>query len=185
MPRKTENEFDIVRIADDAVRVTSYHGGPEAVLPDEIDGMKVREIGREAFAGQTGLKSLILPEGLMSIHTGAFAGCVGLRSVRLPASVTDIAEGAFVRCVNLAEIDADPENEVYRTLDGVLFDRRGKTLLCYPAGRPEPLYELPISVSVMESGRIPSTLFSKKSWPRIPKAIFRSSRDSCRGWGSG
>ena len=60
-------------------------------------------------------------------------------------TITEI-QLAFVRCVNLKRIEVDDENDAYQTHDGVLFDRRGRLLCCYPAGRAESVYEIPLGV---------------------------------------
>ena len=149
MARKVLDIFDTARISDDAVRVIGYHGGPDAKLPDKLHGMLVREIGRDAFAGQKELRTITIPEGVETIRAGAFADCVGLETIALPATVTLVEEGAFVRCVGLKRIETAAENSHYRSLDGILFDRRGKVLCCYPAGRQELTYALPVGVNAI------------------------------------
>lgn len=54
----------------------------------------IRVIEEEAFAGNTALDEVVIPEGLESIGPRAFADS-SVKSVELPASVTDIAEDAF------------------------------------------------------------------------------------------
>ena len=54
----------------------------------------VATIGRHAFAS-SGLRHIVLPEGLMSIGWGAFVHCESLTSVILPESLTTIYGSAF------------------------------------------------------------------------------------------
>ena len=76
----------------------------EAVIPGEIDGLPVREIGGSAFSGCTGLKSIALPKGLETVGNGAFSGCTGLASFTLPEEVKTIGSNAFKGCTELTTI---------------------------------------------------------------------------------
>ena len=76
----------------------------EAVIPGEIDGLPVREIGGSAFSGCTGLKSIALPEGLKTIGDSAFLCCTRLKSITLPEGVKSIERRAFYRCTNLTSV---------------------------------------------------------------------------------
>ena len=58
----------------------------------------VRSIGREAFAGCTGLKSISIPESVTSIGYSAFLGCSSLTSITIPNSVKSIMPDAFAGC---------------------------------------------------------------------------------------
>lgn len=73
-------------------------------IPAEIDGLVVVSIGREAFAGMTGLTRVILPETLKTIEAEAFAGCKGLTALTLPASLEKIGVMAFSGCSRLTEV---------------------------------------------------------------------------------
>ena len=57
-----------------------------------------------AFAGCTGLTSVVIPNSVTSIGESAFAGCTGLTSVVIPNSVTYICDHAFSRCSSLTSI---------------------------------------------------------------------------------
>ena len=61
-----------------------------------------------------------------------------------------IGKGAFVDCKSLATITVDGANPLYASKGGVLFDREMKTLLCYPAGRPDSTYTILKSVTRIE-----------------------------------
>jgi len=69
-------------ISRDAVTITEYTGSAAAVtIPDTIFGLPVKGIGNSAFAGNTGLVSLVIPAGITSIGANAFKGCTGLASL--------------------------------------------------------------------------------------------------------
>ena len=72
----------------------------EAVIPAEIEGVKVTAIGKEAFYQCHNLAKVILPEGLLSIGQSAFEE-TGLKYVCIPDSVKRIEKWAFVVIDNL------------------------------------------------------------------------------------
>ena len=59
----------------------------------EVHGTKY--IGAAAFSGCTSLKTVILPESLISIDTLAFEGCTSLEEITIPSSVLAIGVGVF------------------------------------------------------------------------------------------
>lgn len=65
------------------------------------------KLGEGAFAGQTSLRSVVLPSSLTAVNIGAdaFNGCTGLRSVTLPETLDAIAKGMFANCDMLSEIN--------------------------------------------------------------------------------
>ena len=68
----------------------------------EIPG-SVSKIESSVFYN-SGLESITLPEGIISIGWEAFSGCKKLTEITLPESLTTIANRAFYRCNNLNEI---------------------------------------------------------------------------------
>ena len=64
----------------------------------------VTEIGWSAFEDCTGLTSITIPNSVTSIGEAAFSGCTGLTSVTIGNSVTSIREEAFRGCTGLTSI---------------------------------------------------------------------------------
>lgn len=62
-------------------------------IPSQIDGVDVKNISERAFRG--GVKTVTLPDTLVSIGTKAFGDCGGLEKIYIPGSVTFIADNAF------------------------------------------------------------------------------------------
>ena len=67
-----------------------------------------------------------------NIERSAFYGCTGLTSVTIPDSVTSIGEYAFSGCNNLASIKVDPNNKVYTSADGILYNKASNEFICIP-----------------------------------------------------
>ncbi len=57
----------------------------DVVIPDEIDGNKVSVIGKQAFADNHTMKTLVIPEGVTAIRSEAFYGCTGLSRIEFNA----------------------------------------------------------------------------------------------------
>ena len=115
----------------DAITITGYTGpGGAVAIPATITGLPVTSINYNAF--QAG----------------------NLTSVSIPSSVTSMeADLVFAYSPNLTSITVDPQNPVYSSLNGVLFDKSQSTLIQYPEGLVGS-YTVPGSVSTIENGAL-------------------------------
>ena len=102
------NELD-----DGTLEITKYVGNSATcVIPSEIDGKKVTEIGDSAFKGCTELTSITIPDGVTGIGNKAFSDCTSLETVTIPASVTYVRDSAFYGCTSLKSVTI-PESVTY------------------------------------------------------------------------
>ena len=76
----------------------------EIIIPPNFCGYHVTDIADSAFAGNTDITSVTLPETLVTIGNYAFGGCTGLEEIVIPDSVVYIGDSAFEGCTNLADI---------------------------------------------------------------------------------
>lgn len=84
--------------------VTRYDGDDiEITIPDELGGVPVKVIGREAFCNNKYIISVSIPDSVTEIGKYSFSGCIGLGSVAFPSSLRKIGEGAFYGCRSLRE----------------------------------------------------------------------------------
>lgn len=84
--------------------IRGYTGdSTEVVVPSEVDGYKVTEIGSSAFK-ESNITSITIPEGVTEIGYEAFFGCSSLKSIVLPDSLTNIVNDAFPGCSSLESI---------------------------------------------------------------------------------
>ena len=85
--------------------ITGYTGpGGAVVIPSTIGGTPVVGIGSNAFANNSSLTSVIIPNSVTSIGDGAFFNCTALTSVTIGNSVTSIGNGAFHYCASLTSL---------------------------------------------------------------------------------
>lgn len=69
------------------VMITGYTGdGGVVMLPNEIHGMPVVTIQDKAFANQTALSALYIPDSVTTMGRGALEGCTGLTALRTPVA---------------------------------------------------------------------------------------------------
>ena len=76
------------------------------VIPDNIDGKTVTEIRKEAFSN-----------------------CASIYEIVIPDTVTLIDPSAFIGCTSLKAITVSDSNEAYKTVNGNLYSKDGKTLV--------------------------------------------------------
>ncbi len=105
-----------------------------------------------AFARCQFLYEIILPSSVTSIGEEAFWGCKILHEITLSLGVMSIGEGVFDRCSNLREINVTESNKAYRAIDGVLYTKDLKTIICYPAGKKNENFEIPSGVTSIGEG---------------------------------
>ena len=92
--------------------------------------------------------SVNLSNHVTSISPYAFYGS-GLTSIYVPASVATIGTKAFGNCTHLTGISVDGGNSAYKSESGVLFNKTGSELICYPAGKTGTDYTIPAGVTTI------------------------------------
>ena len=149
-----------------ATILTCKSGDEVLTVPEELDGRPVTAIGDRAFilcyflrkitlpegvasigelafANCQSLKDVILPDGLVSIGSEAFNNCTSLSVISLPDSVTDVGSNPFTNCPKLTKITVSPDHPALEIIDGALFDRADRRLICYPCAFTDISYAVP------------------------------------------
>ena len=160
-------DWDYYLLEDGTACIWNYHGSDEElVIPEELDGIRVTELGRLAFLVRATTKSIVIPdgvryigeyafamcsaltdiripEGVKGIGTGAFQDCRKLESIRIPDSVESIEGNPFTYCCALTEIIISPDHPYLEMKDGVLFSKPDRRLVCYPFTLGNTEYTVP------------------------------------------
>ena len=111
----------------------------------------------KSFRKEGSLKSVTFPSSLRKIHESAFQGCTALTALELPDELEEIGALAFFGCENLKEIRISESNPFFETIDGVLFRKQEKELLCYPAGKTDSSYAIPRGTEAVASNAFSRT----------------------------
>lgn len=106
------------------------------------------------------LKDFQVPESILykgiiydviEIEDCAFCGNNNLTSITINNKITKIGESAFVNCKNLRSINVIPGDNMFSSVDGVLFNKSRDTLITYPSGNKSTNYTMPNSVKKVSS----------------------------------
>jgi len=76
----------------------------DIVIPAQIEGCPVTQIGSWAFDNCTGLTGVVIPDSVTTIADYAFDNCTGLTGLTIPDSVTSLGQGAFAGCTGLTGV---------------------------------------------------------------------------------
>ena len=74
------------------------------IVPDEINGAKVVEIGNHAFTGEKTVKSITLPDAVRWVDSYAFSECTALERVDLGNGVEYMGDLVFSYCTSLTSL---------------------------------------------------------------------------------
>ena len=117
----------LYEIRQEKAIITGYQGTAHSVvIPDEISGYPVTEVGESAFVGNetievvtvpntvkrlglgafrgTRLAEISLPDSIEELCTACFRDCIYLKRVVLPRRITYLAEALFRGCTALKEV---------------------------------------------------------------------------------
>lgn len=152
--------------------IGAEYGKKDIVIPAELDGVRVTEIGQASLWNHDEIESLVISEGIKKVQGKSISGCVNLKTISLPDSlelvdgyafegctsvtsmtvpknVSHIVWSPFNRMTSLTEINCDPENQYYTSVDGVLFKKDMTSIVAYPVGR-KGAYTVPETVKYIE-----------------------------------
>ena len=138
---KMYDEFEYFTENNEVTIVFCYSSENTVNVPEEIDGMKVTAIYKNAFITCSSAE-IILPNTIKTIGEGAFSSYV----VRLVISgnCTSIeGEEPFLMCSNLKEIEVSEGDGEYSSLDGVLYNKDKTKLIAYPLEKRETDFKAP------------------------------------------
>ena len=123
-------------------------GAEELIFPSEYQGKPVvcvfaDEIGP---ANRQDVKSVFVPEGVLYLEGALFEAFSSLERITISASVQYISPECIIGCDKLYEIEVDPGNENFKTVDGHLYSKDGSTFLKAAPARIGNGFEIPHGV---------------------------------------
>ena len=138
----------------------------------------VKVIPEGAF-GYTDLTEIIIPDGVEEIQRAAFRE-VGATSVYLGKDVKELEEG-FYKCRNIENYYVSSGSAYFKSVEGVLFDTTGTTLVLFPSGRGGS-YAIPNDVTTLgynafSCSQLQSIIIGVNTVDFIPDEAFEYARD--------
>lgn len=115
----------------------------EAVIP-----MGTTTICEEAFENCQSLTDISIPDSVEEIGDRAFNGCISIRELKFPYSVKRIGREAVPggEHSKLEKILVSPENEMYCSIDGVLYTKDMSKLIACPVNYAKTSFVVPKGV---------------------------------------
>ena len=124
--------------------ITGYNGGASALaIPSEIDGYEVRAIKYDAFEDNELIRSVVVPDSVVSIGASAFEGCTSLSNVVLSKNLQELGYKVFGDCPLLYEIEIPKSLATANTITtGGPFGESGLKRVTFEAGTTEVVNNL-------------------------------------------
>lgn len=119
-------------------------------------------------------------DAVTKIMGGRFFADEVLTGVYIPESIIEISIDAFFAAPNLASIDISPNNTVYASVDGVLYNKDFTTLIKYPVSKADTAFDIPATVTTIGTGAFTgATNLTGISIPASVQTIEMSAFRSC------
>ena len=205
-PVYTCGDYVYVLTEDGSAEIVCWMGAETALeVPGTLDGRTVVGVGENAFENCAELMSVALPDGVAWIGEGAFSGCASLGEVRLgeglrrigdlafadcealtrlslPDSVQQVGINPFKGCENLVDLFVSPDHPCLATINGVLFSKQDKRLVCYPGGLMAERYAVPEGVRTVGAMAFDGNLYLESV--RMPESLVSMGQEAfcgCQG----
>lgn len=142
----TYENLNYRQYSDHVVIEGRYDVTGDIVIPSEVNGLPVTELGSFDLSGITSivipdsvkkisnfcfyfskLKSIVIPDSVTIIGDNAFSGCGELESIEIPDSVERIGMSAFLGCRSLESVTIPKNTEI--GLFAPIFDSDTKTVV--------------------------------------------------------
>lgn len=117
-----------------------------SALTDITFSTSLLKLGSSTFAACSSLGTVTLPAGFTTIGSNTFIDCPSLESLFIPASTNTIGGNVFMNCGKL-NIIVDANNQTFKSVEGVLFNKAGTKLIEYAKDVIQPEYEVPDGVT--------------------------------------
>lgn len=123
----TCGDYEYVLLPDGTAEITRYTGSDSTVsIPNEFDEYRVTSIGDFAFSYSPSITNIFIPY-----------------------CVTSIGANPFLQCGALTTINVSPNHPTLTCIDGVLFEKNSKKLICYPCAFDATSYIIPVGTTII------------------------------------
>ena len=98
----------------------------KVTIPDSVE-----KIDDYVFYKCKSLKEITIPDSVTSIGKECFGECDSLEKISFGKKVKAIGDGSFLKCQSLRQVVVAPENELFATSSGSLYQKKKKVLYLY------------------------------------------------------
>ena len=93
------------------IAITGFEGSiRKLVVPAEIEGIAVEEIGNHSFSGRDDIENVFFPESIKTVYGFAFHNCKSLREISVYDGIIDYYDVVLRQCDSLKRIDVAINN---------------------------------------------------------------------------
>ncbi len=127
----------VYELKDGYAFLAGFEEGMESItVHSTVNGYPVLYGAAEREVGESQAKEVVIAEGETGMNISALLSlCPKAERIILPATLLEASAYAAHLCKNLKEFVVPGNNSALTAIDGVLFSKDGKTLLCFPEGR--------------------------------------------------
>ena len=159
-------------------------------LSKVVLGNGVTYVGEKAFLNSENITDLTGPlpavywvshrkVETLTISSGAtlegLNGFVNLKTVFIPDSIVSIHDNAFNGCRNITNIMVGSRNRYYKSVDGNLYTKDGRTLIKYARGQASTSFTVPDGVAAISN-------FAFETCRNLTKVVISNSVTSIGEW---
>ncbi len=165
----TSGDWVYRNITQTTIEIIEYKGtDAKCVVPKELDKKTVVSLASGVVKNNAEITDITFPGTITSLPADSFMGCINLKTitlesgklqrfdvefcqsletVNLPETVKAI--GKFEHCSKLQNININEKNATFKSVDGVVYSKDGKTLVKYPAGKLSSRFVIPQTVTAV------------------------------------
>jgi hypothetical protein len=108
------------------------------------------------------LKAIIIPDTVTFVGASAFADCDSIKTVYIGSGVTEMDKNAFFNCTAITSYDVNENNTLFKSIDGNLYTKDGKTFLAYAAGKANDTLVIPEGVTSIDDKAFTTCYYLEK-----------------------
>lgn len=138
------------------------------------------KIEDHAFKGCKSLKKLDIPASCVEVESMIVSSCDNLEEVNLSDAVQKFPGLAVYSSNNLMRINTSDNNQYFKSVDGVLFSKDGKTIVRYPMGKDEESYTIPEGVIIIGKEAFDYAKIVSINIPNTVTTIESSTFENCK-----
>lgn len=161
--------LEIIELPETIEIINHYAFKGCANLTDVTIPSKVEYLGNGAFQSCTSLKEVLISGDIMKAQDDAFEDCTAIDAVYYSKDVTTLDKNLFVN-LDIVNVYIDDENELYCSVDGIVYNKDITSIIWYPNGRSDEVYTIQDTIEVIDDYAFSGANFTKLI---IPQSVTR------------